>query len=182
MPEDELRRRLDGVSLELVLTAHPTEATRRTTCSRRTSRIAELLRGLDDPQLTAASASAIEDALAEEITILWQTDEVRHERPRVIDEIRHGLWFFEQSLLDAAERLLAAYRGPAPGRPGAAVVRHLDRRRPGRQPRRRRPRRSLAALERARSLALGRYRDEVRELAVALAIAPFAGRRLAGAG
>ena len=47
--------------------------------------------------------------------MLWQTDEVRPQRPRVVDEIRHGLWFFEQSLLDAAEELLAAYRDAVPG-------------------------------------------------------------------
>src|SRR5581483_10146623 len=49
----------------------------------------------------------IEAALATEITLLWQTDEVRSRRPRVVDEVRNGLWFFEQSLIDAAERLLA---------------------------------------------------------------------------
>ena len=81
-----------------------------------------------------ASATAIDDRLAEEITVLWQTDEVRGERPRVIDEIRHGLWFFEESLFDAGEALFAAYRAPLPGRPSPVLVRHLDRRRPRRQP------------------------------------------------
>ena len=51
----------------------------------------------------------------EEITILWQTDEVRAVRPRVVDEIRHGLWFFEESLFDAGERLLRDYRRRVPG-------------------------------------------------------------------
>ena len=44
---------------------------------------------------------------------LWQADEVRSRRPRVVDEIRNGHWFFEQSLIDAAERLLADYRAHA---------------------------------------------------------------------
>ncbi len=111
--------------------------------------------------LTAREHDALEARLAEEITILWQTDEVRSERPRVIDEIRHGLWFFEESLLDAGEALLAAYRrrvpGAAPpfsfgtwiggdldGNPavGGATI--------------------AAALDRSRELALARYRREVR--------------------
>ena len=42
---------------------------------------------------------------------------MRHGRPRVVDEIRHGLWFFEHSLIDAGERLLAAYREHVPDAP-----------------------------------------------------------------
>ena len=111
----------EHVSLELVLTAHPTEATRRTmlqahvrlarAAARSTTRL---------PRASAMRATP----LAEEITVLWQTDEVRRERPRVVDEIRHGLWFFEQSLLDAAEALFAAYRRARPGRAAAASLRH----------------------------------------------------------
>ena len=132
VPEDELAERLANVSLEIVLTAHPTEATRRTFLVAHI-RIAALLARFDDPDLTAPERAEIEAALAEEITILWQTDEVR-DRPRVVDEIRHGLWFFEESLLDAGERLLAAYRRRVPGRASAVLVRDVDRRRPRRQP------------------------------------------------
>jgi phosphoenolpyruvate carboxylase len=167
IPADELRARLANVHVELVLTAHPTEATRRTILLAHV-RIAGLLRELDDPLLAAAEREAVQDRLGEEITVLWQTDEVRHERPRVVDEIRHGLWFFESSLLDSAEQLLADYRrhvpggtpisfgtwigGDADGNPnaGSETVRE--------------------ALTRARELALGRYRSEVRELAVALSL------------
>src|SRR4029077_14302133 len=37
----------------------------------------------------------------------WQTDEVRFQRPRVVDEIRQTLWFVEESLWNAAPRALA---------------------------------------------------------------------------
>lgn len=49
------------------------------------------------------------------MTLLWQTDEVRSRRPRVVDEIRNGLWFFEQSLFDVAPPLLADFRAACPG-------------------------------------------------------------------
>src|SRR5256714_5171405 len=105
--------RLDGavpqVSLGLVLTAHPTEATRRTVLAAHL-RIASLLERLDD-------GDDVGDLLAAEITALWQADEVRSRRPRVVDEIRNGHWFFEQSLIDAAERLLADYRRRLPDAP-----------------------------------------------------------------
>jgi phosphoenolpyruvate carboxylase len=98
---------IDGVvpevSLGLVLTAHPTEATRRTVLAAHL-RIARLL-DEDDP----------EEGLLGEIAALWQADEVRSRRPRVVDEIRNGHWFFEQSLIDAAEQLLADFRRRVPG-------------------------------------------------------------------
>ncbi len=166
VPPDELERRLGQASLQLVLTAHPTEATRRTLL-RAHVRIAGLLARIDDPDLTPAERDELEEQLAEEITILWQTDEVRHDRPRVGDEIRHGLWFFEESLFDAGERLLRDYRQLRRARrrrsrsaPGSAATSTATRRSAGR--------RSSAALERARESVLGRYRDDVRELSVAL--------------
>jgi phosphoenolpyruvate carboxylase len=164
---DEVRARASRLSLELVLTAHPTEATRRTILLTHL-RVAELLAGLDSAA-SRQEEERIENELGEQITILWQTDEVRHGRPRLTDEIRHGLWFFEHSLPAGAERLLAELRERLPGVPsplsfgtwiggdmdgnpaaGAESIRE--------------------ALERARELALMSYRNDVRKLAVALAM------------
>jgi phosphoenolpyruvate carboxylase len=149
------------VSLELVLTAHPTEATRRTILQAQ-ARLGALLAELD------AGEDVVERA-AEEITVLWQTDEVRPQRPRVVDEIRHGLWFFEQSLIIAAEELLAAYRVALPGTPlplsfGSWIGGDMDGN-PNAG-----PETIQEALARARALALGHYRSEVRELAAALGL------------
>ena len=164
---EELRERASRLSLELVLTAHPTEATRRTILLAHV-RIARLLAALDAAE-TEPERRRVEEELGEQITILWQTDEVRHGRPRPADEIRHGLWFFEHSLIDASERLLAKYRLRAPGAPppfsfGSWIGGDLDGNpSTGAETIR-------AALAAARELALSRYRDEVRELAVALAM------------
>jgi len=163
VPPDEIEQR---VSLRLVLTAHPTEAARRTVLTAH-QRIAALLGELDDPLL--ARRDAIECELAAEITTLWQTDEVRSKRPRVVDEIRNGLWFFEQSLIDAAEGLLADYRAHLPGAPppfgfGTWIGGDADGN----------PNANAAtageALERARALLRTRYRDEVRALAAAIGV------------
>jgi phosphoenolpyruvate carboxylase len=106
---DALARAAAGLSLELVLTAHPTESTRRGALAAHL-RISRLLAELDDPALSSPGELAIREQLAAELTALWQTDEVRAQRPRVSDEIRHGQWFFERILLDVAPRLLAEYR------------------------------------------------------------------------
>jgi phosphoenolpyruvate carboxylase len=113
---EELADAARRVSVELVVTAHPTEALPRTILEKH-RRIAQLLDELDDARLTPAERTEREVALAEEVTILWQTDEVRSERPRVVDEIRQALWFLEDSLWDAAADLLAAWRDHLPGSP-----------------------------------------------------------------
>ena len=140
------------VSLELVLTAHPTEATRRTLL-RAHVRIAELLARARRPDAhRASSGRELEDELAEEITLLWQTDEVRGDRPRVgrRDPAR-ALVLRGEPVRRGRARCCAAYRRLLPGRAAAVLVRQLDRRRPRRQPggRRRddRARRSSSARE-----------------------------------
>jgi phosphoenolpyruvate carboxylase len=174
--EDAFRRvaagdpaRARGSCIRLVLTAHPTEATRRTILLAHI-RVAEALHALDDPRLLESERQALEARLAEEVTLLWQTDEVRHDRLRITDEIRHGLWFFEHSLMDAASELLADWRerlpeaapplvfgswigGDMDGNPAAG------------------PASIEEALSRARALALDRYRADVRALAVEIASA-----------
>ena len=110
---DEVREAVRNLSVELVLTAHPTEATRRTVLAKH-RRIAALLHELDAPDLPPSAEARVRRDLAEEITILWQTDEVRSQRPRVVDEIVHGHWFLEESFWVAVPRLLAEL-GAKPG-------------------------------------------------------------------
>jgi phosphoenolpyruvate carboxylase len=127
--EEELRAAAARVSVELVLTAHPTEALPRTILEKHRA-LAELVAALDDPRLTVGERERVERRLGEEITLLWQTDEVRSQRPRVVDEIRQGLWFLEQSLWDAAPALVEAWRerlGPSsPLRFGSWIGGDLD--------------------------------------------------------
>ncbi|HVC86294.1 MAG TPA: phosphoenolpyruvate carboxylase [Gaiellaceae bacterium] len=167
VPADELAARAATTSIRLVLTAHPTEATRRTVLLAHI-RISEQLVLLDDARLSPAEQDEAENRLAEEVTLLWQTDEVRHDRLRLTDEIQNGLWFFEHSLFSAATDLLQAWRARLPDAPpplsfGSWIGGDLDGN-PAAGPA------SIdEALDSARRLALARYRDEVRRLAVELA-------------
>ncbi|HEV2591728.1 MAG TPA: phosphoenolpyruvate carboxylase [Gaiellaceae bacterium] len=155
----ELGERAAGTRVKLVLTAHPTEATRRTVLLAHV-RIADLLAQIDERDVA--------DELAEEITLLWQTDEVRHDRLRINDEIRNGLWFFEHSLIDAAEQLTREWRALFPGTStplsfGTWIGGDTDGN----------PAAGEATIDEALAgaewLALSRYRDTVRELAVEIA-------------
>lgn len=106
MDAGRLQEVLDGLNVGLVLTAHPTEATRRSV-RRKHERVGEMLASLESRSLTWRERRRLEEGLAEEITVLWQTDELRVRRPEVVQEIERTLLFFEHPLVSAT---LEAYR------------------------------------------------------------------------
>jgi phosphoenolpyruvate carboxylase len=101
---DQALAALQQVKVIPVFTAHPTEVARRTVLSKR-RRIAQYLERLDSLPLSGAEASANENDILAEITALWQTDEVRVEKPLVADEIRMGLDHYPMSLFEALPRV-----------------------------------------------------------------------------
>ncbi|MUT68003.1 phosphoenolpyruvate carboxylase [Paenibacillus sp. NEAU-GSW1] len=112
---EDVQQILSGISLELVMTAHPTEATRRAVLDIH-KRIAEDVMELDNPTLTYREREKLRDKLLNEVLILWQTDELRDRKPTVIDEVRNGLYYFDETLFEALpnvyeelERCLAKY-------------------------------------------------------------------------
>ena len=95
-----LQRNLDRLDVGLVLTAHPTEALRRSV-RRKHVNVGEMLESLESAGLTWKERQRLEEMLAEEITLLWQTDELRTRRPEVTQEIQRTLLFFENPLISA---------------------------------------------------------------------------------
>ncbi|MCR8636624.1 phosphoenolpyruvate carboxylase [Paenibacillus radicis (ex Xue et al. 2023)] len=90
---------IQGISLELVMTAHPTEATRRAVLDIH-QRIANDVMELDNPNLTFREREQLRGKLLGEVITLWQTDELRDRKPTVIDEVRNGLYYFDETLFD----------------------------------------------------------------------------------
>src|SRR3954465_2300679 len=93
------------LQIEHVLTAHPTEATRRSVLDHQWD-VAALLDGLDDPRTAPLRRRARLHGLREVLTVGWQTDELRRVRPKVEDEVRRNLFFFEAVLFDAVPAVL----------------------------------------------------------------------------
>ncbi|HEY5610722.1 MAG TPA: phosphoenolpyruvate carboxylase, partial [Thermoanaerobaculia bacterium] len=105
MSAEQLFEAIASLRIELVLTAHPTEVARRTLLQKY-ARIAELLASRDRTDLTAPERDEAIESLRREITAAWETDEVRRERPTPIDEVRGGLFVFEQTLWNAVPQFL----------------------------------------------------------------------------
>ena len=84
--KDELASWLKDFSIRPVFTAHPTEAARRSILSK-LDKIATLL---DQPTNSIRNAR-----LSESIDLLWQTDELRVERPLVTDEAVNALYYLD---------------------------------------------------------------------------------------
>ena len=119
---DDVTRALLTLDVRPVLTAHPTESARRTILDLQ-ARLAEGLLARDgapEPQ-----RRAIEGRLEGEVELLWLTEEVRRDRPSVMDEVSNALWYLEDRLLEAAsrvrERLVQAFEDEF-GRALAAVT------------------------------------------------------------
>jgi phosphoenolpyruvate carboxylase len=101
---EQLQSLLNQLVYIPVFTAHPTEAKRRTILEA-LRRIFVTAEQLEDPRIGAEEEAEIVRRLESGIQILWKTDEVRAKRPQVRDEIRNGLFYFQESLFDAVPLL-----------------------------------------------------------------------------
>lgn len=95
---------ISRLSLWPVLTAHPTEARRRTVLVAQ-RRIARLLERLDDPRLTPSDDDDLRRRMLEEITVLWQTSPIRDVRPTPLDEVRAAMAFFDETIFRVTPQL-----------------------------------------------------------------------------
>jgi len=97
----DVERAMLSLDVRPVLTAHPTESTRRTLLALQ-ARVADLL--LAREGASPSDRRVIEDKLDAEVELLWLTDEVRHDRPTVMDEVSTVVWYLETRFLDATEQ------------------------------------------------------------------------------
>ena len=98
------------MQISLVLTAHPTEITRRTV-TQKYHRIANLLKQKDTPDITNKEREVILAGLRREVLSIWETDEIRRQRPTPIDEVRSGLVVVEQSIWKILPEVLREFDG-----------------------------------------------------------------------
>ncbi len=97
---EQMQALLNRLAYIPVITAHPTEAKRRSIMYA-LRRIFLTNEKLNDTRLGKSQRQEIVDELETQIQILWRTDEVRETRPQVRDEIKNGLYYFRESLFQA---------------------------------------------------------------------------------
>ena len=114
-----VRDLLQHLWFEPVFTAHPTEATRRTLLEKEQA-ISRLLVQRLDPSRTPSEERAALGRIREQITIGWQTEAQPAQRPTVLDELEHVLFFLTDVVYlvvppfyEALEDALAAVFGTA---------------------------------------------------------------------
>lgn len=108
VPPERLRQSVADLRMEFVLTAHPTEVTRRTLILKY-DEMSSALDGLDREDLLADEKARLQEQLRRLVTEAWHTDEIRYERPTAVDEARWGFAVIENSLWYAVPRFLREF-------------------------------------------------------------------------
>jgi len=95
-----LRARLVGMSVRLVMTAHPTESKRQEVLDK-LRHIADIVAQHDGCDLLPREVEQLDQALAAKIEELWQTRPTRAARATVADEVAFGVYFVTTAIMDA---------------------------------------------------------------------------------
>jgi len=108
VPADEIAAAARRLAVRPVFTAHPTEAARRSILSK----LRQLADALDAEAAAAvlygqSDTSASTRRFAELIDLLWQTDELRLDRPDPTDEARNAVYYLKDLYAEAAPQVLA---------------------------------------------------------------------------
>ena len=104
----EVAAALERLRIDLVFTAHPSEAKRRSIRAK-LRRMRHALQELDRDDLLPRERSRHEADLRSELTVIWETDFLRPARPTVLDEVERGLSIMPR-IWEAVPQVHAALR------------------------------------------------------------------------
>ncbi len=93
-----------NLNIGIVLTAHPTEVKRRTLIQKH-HKIIEILEQRELLKNFPSKLKILDKELFDELTIIWNTDDLKRARPSPFDEARWGLAIIEDSLWDTVPKV-----------------------------------------------------------------------------
>ena len=105
LDDKDIRAAVESLSIELVLTAHPTEIARRTLIHMLVE-VNSCLKQLDHNDLADYERKQIMRRLRQLIAQYWHTDEIRRNRPSPVDEAKWGFANVENSLWEGVPQYL----------------------------------------------------------------------------
>ena len=105
LTRSDILKAIESLSIELVLTAHPTEITRRTLIHKLVE-VNSCLKQLDHSDLTDYERNSIMRRLRQLVAQAWHTDEIRKIRPTPVDEAKWGFAVVENSLWEGVPAFL----------------------------------------------------------------------------
>ncbi len=105
--KEQIASSVAELDMELVLTAHPTEVSRRTLIQKHES-IFECLQRMDVENLDYREKARLEDRLRQLVSQAWHTYEFRTQRPTPVDEAKGGFATIEHSLWSAVPDFVRA--------------------------------------------------------------------------
>ncbi|KAL8468665.1 hypothetical protein ACS0TY_031746 [Phlomoides rotata] len=96
---------LKNQTVDLVLTAHPTQSVRRSLLQKH-ARIRECLTQLNAKDITPDDKQELDEALQREIQAAFRTDEIRRNPPTPQDEMRAGMSYFHETIWKGVPKFL----------------------------------------------------------------------------
>ncbi|CAD6219755.1 unnamed protein product [Miscanthus lutarioriparius] len=96
---------LKSQTVDLVLTAHPTQSVRRSLLQKH-SRIRNCLVQLYSKDITPDDKQELDEALQREIQAAFRTDEIRRTQPTPQDEMRAGMSYFHETIWKGVPKFL----------------------------------------------------------------------------
>jgi phosphoenolpyruvate carboxylase len=102
--ENKIYNLAKNLSIGIVLTAHPTEVKRRTLIQKY-HKITEILEERDLLKNYPSKLKILDKKLYDELTIIWNTDDLKRSKPSPFDEARWGLAIIEDSLWETIPKV-----------------------------------------------------------------------------
>ena len=104
IPNNKIYNIAKSLNIGIVLTAHPTEVKRRTLIQKYHS-LTEILEQRNLLKNYPSKLKILDRKIFDEVTIIWNTDEIKRSKPTPAEEARWGLAIIEDSLWDTIPKV-----------------------------------------------------------------------------